>query len=273
MSRSLSTCLAALSLVLFGSVPAMAAGEPEISYVTVDFSTNPAQLSIYGNNFNDAPPTVSLDALALSVVSYSGTVIIARLPNNLPAGTYRITVTVRNKSGTLDAAIGATGPTGPTGPTGAAGPTGATGATGPTGPTGPIGETGPTGPSGPSGPTGPTGPTGPIGLSGPTGPAGVTGSTGLQGVPGLSEYEVLTSTANVTWGPGNTAAHDISLGCSAGKVALGGGASHTGSSMVGISQSYPITNTIWRVRTKNFYDNTTTINGTVTIYVICAKVQ
>ena len=119
-------------------------------------------------------------------------------------------------------AVGPMGPQGPDGPAGPAGPTGAGGATGPMGPMGPMGPQGPAGPQGPIGLSGavgaqgPAGPMGPIGLEGPVGPAGpvgaqgpagpqgltgaqgLAGPTGPQGAPGVSNYQVVTTTTNVS---------------------------------------------------------------------------
>lgn len=70
---------------------------------------------------------------------------------------------------------------------------------GPSGPQGPQGATGPIGPTGPQGlkgETGATGPTGPQGTIGPTGPQGPAGATGATGSPGISNYELNSTTVS-----------------------------------------------------------------------------
>src|SRR5262249_43817820 len=64
----------------------------------------------------------------------------------------------------------------------------------------PLGLVGPTGVQGDLGAAGPTGAQGPTGTTGPTGargPTGVTGIVGPIGNPGISAYEIVTSSQNV----------------------------------------------------------------------------
>jgi hypothetical protein len=79
---------------------------------------------------------------------------------------------------------GATGVAGPMGAAGATGPAGPVGATGPAGPGGPMGTAGAVGPAGPMGAVGPAGPSGPTGAAGPEGPAGPAGPAGTTGIFG-----------------------------------------------------------------------------------------
>ena len=138
--------------------------------------------------------------------------------------------------------VGAMGPAGPIGPTG---PTGATGLTGPAGPTGATGLTGPAGPTGATGLTGPAGPTGATGLTGPAGPTGATGLTGPAGpgVPtGGTTGQVLSkidgTNYNTQWTTPSagvipvvrtaiTNSDVVTVACSVGEKALGGGCMRT----------------------------------------------
>ena len=82
------------------------------------------------------------DGANLKVDSSSDTQIVATLPTDTPAGTFRLTV--KDSSGdssNFDLTYGATGPQRPVGPqgaTGAKGPAGQQGVAGPAGPTGPL---------------------------------------------------------------------------------------------------------------------------------------
>ncbi len=98
----------------------------------VDYTTK--QITIAGTSLlpTSGSPTVTLDGIALTLVSSSSTKIVADLPSGLGAGSFRLVV----NAGVFDVTNGAVGPAGP------AGATGATGATGPAGPTGPQGPAG-----------------------------------------------------------------------------------------------------------------------------------
>ncbi len=127
---------------------------------------------------------------------------------------------------------------------------------GPAGPQGPKGGTGPAGPKGGTGPAGPKGDTGPAGLQGPAGPGGPSGISGW-------EYHI----AGVVAPPGYSRVTQAN--CTAGKKALGGGASSTGV-LTDVMDSAPTDNgTGWVVRSRN----TDTIQATVYAWVICASVS
>jgi hypothetical protein len=104
-----------------------------------------AELLILGTNLvpTSGTPVVYFDGKLLTLVSYSGTQIIAKLPTPLVTGSFRLTV----GTAVFDVTYPATGPTGPTGASGPAGPQG---------PQGPSGATGPAGPQGPQGVAGPS---------------------------------------------------------------------------------------------------------------------
>lgn len=92
----------------------------------------PPQLIVTGTNFGSPMPTVNLDGLPLTVVTYTTTNIVAQLSANQATGSFLLQL--KNASGQLaafDATIGATGPQG------APGPQGLPGSTGPQGPAGP----------------------------------------------------------------------------------------------------------------------------------------
>src|SRR5262245_46038719 len=177
--------------LLFGLATAgraAASSAPAITSATVNYVSN--VITIIGENFGIAAPTVTLNGTQLTVQSFNpGTqTIVAVMPAGLSAGTFLLAVTTNgNQSAQFDVTIGIAGPLGPTGPQGPAGPLGDTGPQGPPGPTGatgPQGLAGPTGPQGPKGDPGVTGAQGPAGPTGPQGPKGDTGVTGTQGMVG-----------------------------------------------------------------------------------------
>jgi hypothetical protein len=119
-------------------------------------------LTIRGSHLSDHrfAPRVTLGDRVLAVSSFGPTVVLAILPPDLPAGSYRLVVSrgrSSRHSGSLDITVGAIGPPGQ------AGPQGPEGKEGPAGPPGPQGATGPQGPGGAPGATGPRGPAGPPG--------------------------------------------------------------------------------------------------------------
>jgi hypothetical protein len=149
-----------------------AAAAPAIEEAAVNYTTSPVQLTITGSNFGTSAPTVTVDGLPLTLVSYSATIVVADLPNSLippagPAASYLLVLTNNGSkaqpSVDFDLTIGAVGPQGSQGP---AGPGGAQGLQGTTGPAGPSGSQGPQGIQGPQGSAGPQG------AQGPQGPAG-----------------------------------------------------------------------------------------------------
>jgi DNA-binding beta-propeller fold protein YncE len=102
-------------------------------------------IAIAGRNFGDLLPVVNLGATALEVTSFSPTTIKAKLPGDLPTGSYRLVVFaagVSRRFGSLDVTVGDTGPQGPLGPAGPAGQQG------PQGPPGPQGVPAPARPAG-----------------------------------------------------------------------------------------------------------------------------
>jgi hypothetical protein len=132
-------------------VPAWSATAPVIFSAIVNSSNN--QISITGEAFSPTGggPTVTLDNAPLTILTYTGTTVLANLPPGLPAGLYRLSLT--NSYGltaTFPVIIGAVGPPGPQGPIGPQGPAGAQGPRGPQGVQGPQGIQGPVGPAGPS---------------------------------------------------------------------------------------------------------------------------
>ena len=186
--------------------PVILSAEP--TYIT----THPT-LTLTGTGFGTDLPTVTIDNLPATVLSFSNTVVIVQIPSvvgDVPgsysvvltravdqcpsAATFEVTIGSIGPQGPAGTAGGPPGPQGPTGPTGIQGSRGAPGATGSTGPIGPIGLTGAAGPSGgatgPQGPIGKTGPAGPsggaTGATGATGPIGLTGSAGAKGATGAT---------------------------------------------------------------------------------------
>ncbi len=121
--------------------------KPIILAAIPDFSVTPAQLAIQGQNLGTAKPIVSLDAIPLSVVTFTSTAVTALLPAGLAEGTYQLTLDAGahgDKLAQFDVAIGSIGPKGNPGPAGPAGPPGAQGPPGPAGPAGPPGSGGST---------------------------------------------------------------------------------------------------------------------------------
>lgn len=158
----------------------------------ISASANPADgtVTITGSDITSGPKAVQvyLGNTPLTIDSKSNTQVIARLPANVPTGTYLLTVTNGNGNSQLDElwiTLGAAGPEGPEGPKGEPGATGPAGPKGDTGPQGPKGDTGAQGPQGLKGDTGAQGPQGLKGDTGSQGPQGLKGDTGAQGPQGL----------------------------------------------------------------------------------------
>jgi outer membrane lipoprotein-sorting protein len=102
-------------------------------------------IAVSGRNFGDFLPVVNFGVTALEVTSFSPTTIKAKLPGDLPTGSYRLVVFaagVPRRSGSLDVTVGDTGPQGPSGPAGPAGQQGPQGPPGPQGASAPAGLTG-----------------------------------------------------------------------------------------------------------------------------------
>jgi hypothetical protein len=113
--------IASLALALFGAVlPTFAQGvgntpQATILSTTSNTATSPGTLTITGQNFGDAVPSIALDGTALQVASFTDTVLVAFLPNNLAPGSYQLEVTTQAKKNNIaefDATIGAAGPRG-----------------------------------------------------------------------------------------------------------------------------------------------------------------
>lgn len=207
-------------------------------------------LSVEGVGFGLEPGLVAIEDASLTLLSWSDTEILVKLPPELIAapGSYLVTV-VRSRPhgngkkdddgdgkrvGWFIATIGAVGPQGergdlgpqgdpgpqgvpgpqgiqgPPGPTGATGATGQQGAPGSQGPQGPQGPEGPQGSQGPAGPTGPQGPTGPAGATGPPGPIGPMGPAGEKGEKG-DKGDVGPDNPNLVTGTSNTVLGYLSL--------------------------------------------------------------
>ncbi len=105
-------------------------------------------------------------------------------------------------------------------------------------------------------PAGPAGPAGPVGPAGPAGPAGA---------PGLSGVERVESTS-----ASNSAATKSHFAtCPAGKRLVGGGARLNPSLIgVGIAQSFPDNDNIYRVTAREFV--AAAGNWSVTVFAVCA---
>jgi hypothetical protein len=277
-----------LGAALSGAVlPTFAQGvgntpQATILSTTANTTTNPGTITITGQNFGSAVPSISLDGTPLQVASFTDTVLVAFLPNNLPPGSYQVEVVTQAKKNNIadfDATIGAAGPQGPTGPQGpqgVAGPVGPTGAQGAQGATGPAGATGPQGAKGATGPAGATGPQGAPGLNGaqgpqgPVGPQGATGATGAQGPSGISGYEIVSQTTKSVTLAAAGGFQTFYVSCPAGKKVLGGGNrldKQTG--IWTVQDSIATSDTTWGVGIGN--TGASSITGDVTVSAICAN--
>jgi hypothetical protein len=264
----------ALALALFAQAALAQQGKIEITRADADLAGG--VLFVHGQGFGSQPATVVVGKAVLTVQSHSPTDIVAALPDDLQAGTYRVVV-VRapgNASASMDMTIGAEGPQGPAGPAGAAGPAGPAGPPGPAGPAGPAGAAGPQGPRGETGPQGPAGPIGPSGMTGPQGEPGLPGQIGPMGPAGptgeagpagpLSGFAWFTDARTITAGTGVQA---VTVACPSGKKAISGGARAV---LPGVLQgSYPDAD--GRTWIGEFKRNGQQYSGSV--WVICAYAQ
>jgi hypothetical protein len=140
-SITLTALLLLAPLCVFG-----APANPVVQSGRINYTSN--QVTLTGSNFQPEKnaPSVLFDGANLKVYSSSNTQIVATLPANTPAGTFRLTVKDSlGNSSNFDLTYGATGPQGPIGPAGSAGPQGLMGNPGPAGPAGPTGPKGPAG--------------------------------------------------------------------------------------------------------------------------------
>jgi len=201
--RRIAVGIVALVCVSSALLAEKAPKELVITGAQVNFSNN--TITITGNNFGTRTPEVKLGETALVVSSSGDQRIIARLPQNVSAGDYLLTVRSgpgSDGSDSFDLTVGAVGPVGPMGPQGPAGPAGARGLTGPQGSKGDPGATGAAGPAGAIGPAGAQGPQGLKGDPGATGPAGPAGPIGLAGSQGLQGLKGDTGSAGSVGPPG-----------------------------------------------------------------------
>jgi hypothetical protein len=148
-----------------------------------------------------------------------------------------------------------TGPQGPAGPQGPKGDTGATGAQGPKGDTGATGAQGPKGDTGATGAQGPQGATGAAGATGPQGPAGTVGT-------------LHTSRETVT--AGNNEATTLDVGCDAGTLISGGVSIAEPVINAFILDDKPVPDTGTPLGWEGAIANTSGIDLTLTVYVVCA---
>ncbi len=140
-----------------GPHPADGPHRPIILNAQPNFTNN--TLTVNGKNFGTQTPIVTLNAMALSVASSTDTQLVAKLPTNIPPGSYRLIVAVPDKdrdhdrgadhhgdemsrSAAFIVTLGAVGPQGPQGIQGVQGPQGIQGPPGPQGPAGPEGPSG-----------------------------------------------------------------------------------------------------------------------------------
>jgi hypothetical protein len=150
--RTVTLSIPIIMLTLVFCFPALLEAEPD-SWSPDSVVINSAQpdllaktIAISGRNFGDLLPVVNLGATALEVTSSSPTAIKAKLPADLPSGSYRLVISAAGGSsrfGSLDVTIGDTGPQGPLGPVGPAGTPGLQGPPGPQGVPAPAGLAGP----------------------------------------------------------------------------------------------------------------------------------
>jgi Collagen triple helix repeat (20 copies)/IPT/TIG domain len=160
MKRLALLCVVAPMAVALGSVLALVpqknAGGAALPLVlnnaTINYGASPNQITINGtgfSNFGIAPTVLFNDVNVAPLVSFTNEQIVANLPVNTSAGTYRLKITnSEGKSRQFDVTSGSVGPPGPIGPAGPQGPTGAIGPRGPAGPQGPPGAAGPPGSGG-----------------------------------------------------------------------------------------------------------------------------
>jgi len=119
-------------------------------------------------------------------------------------------------------------------------------------------------PAGPRGITGTAGANGAAGAAGAPGAPGAPGGTGGQGAPGVSGYQRVPSAPIAN--PQNTQKSGTAT-CPAGKKVLGGGAEAGGLIGQVVYDSYPPTDSSWRVHITN-----TGFDTTFTVYAICGIV-
>jgi Collagen triple helix repeat (20 copies) len=112
------------------------------------------------------------------------------------------------------------------------------------------GAVGPQGVPGAVGPQGERGPQGAAGVAGPVGPIGPVGAAGPQGAPGQNAVFSLQRVSN-TSANDSSPVKTVEVTCPANKRLVGGGAdiqsTKTNDKMLQIQDSFPATDTTWRV--------------------------
>jgi hypothetical protein len=134
--------LLAIVLVLMGATIARTQDAPPTtsSPKILAAVASTTEITITGQHFGSARPTVTLDGTVLTLTSYSNTQVIADLASNQAPGSFLLALkTAGGLTAYFDTTIGAVGAQGPPGPQGPEGPQG---------PQGPQGEQGQQGPPG-----------------------------------------------------------------------------------------------------------------------------
>jgi hypothetical protein len=143
--------------------PAVAVGQVFVDSSHVDFDAS--RLTVRGRHFGKDAGDLLFGGRLLVVDRWKSRKIVAQLPPDLSAGTYRLIVLTAGgteeppMAAGIDVTLGPGGPPGPPGsggPKGDPGAPGAPGATGHRGPQGPAGLQGEPGPAGRRGPPGPS---------------------------------------------------------------------------------------------------------------------
>lgn len=192
--KILSTGLAGIVLLLLASAAAATGLPPKITAVIPDYNPDGVdRLFIVGERLPRGPTLkVKLGDHQVVVKRSEPTLIVVKLPDAFPDGSYRLKAFNNWKVATFTASIardavgteGPPGPEGPEGPAGQDGTDGADGADGAQGPKGDKGDPGDIGPPGPQGDQGPQGLQGPMGFTGPQGEQGSVGARGPEGPQG-----------------------------------------------------------------------------------------
>ena len=205
--RVLYTGLAGIVLLMLASAAAATGLPPKITAVIPDYNPDgPDRLFIAGERLPGGPHLkVKLGDHQVTVRRSEPTLIVVKLPDAFPDGSYKLKAFNNWKAATFTATVvrdaegtqgppGEQGPVGPEGPPGPDGPPGADGAPGPEGQPGTDGLPGEQGPPGEPGPTGPQGEQGPPGVSivGPPGPPGPQGEPGVTEITRL-EFDTLVA--------------------------------------------------------------------------------
>ncbi len=186
--RLLFTGFATLLLLLVGASAAATGLPPKIKAVVPDYDPEGIdRLFIIGERLPTGPNLrVFLADHEVPVRRSEPTIIVVKLPEAFPDGSYRLRAFNHFRAATFNATVvrdaegtqgppgeqGPPGPEGPAGPPGPEGPPGEDGLPGADGKDGEQGSQGESGPEGPKGDRGDTGPEGPAGVQGPPGPPG-----------------------------------------------------------------------------------------------------